>query len=151
MNEIIYIAKCGCRLKKSGTYREKGYSRVCREHKEKILSCERKCLDCDKILALDNTAKGPFRCESCFDENHAEMRHRVYLKHVAKKENHTQRSGTSTRWSYNPRGDYCTGIISCNIKGPLKCENCEEFVGIYFGHDPLNMPGYMRIKDLTFW
>ena len=38
--------------------------------------------------------------------------------------------------SYHWRGDFCNGIVACNLRGPLKCDTCKEFVGVYFGYDP---------------
>ena len=59
MGEITYIASCGCRLNLKYTKRKKGYGRVCAEHGDPIVKAERSCIDCDEIIYLKRTGKGP--------------------------------------------------------------------------------------------
>lgn len=141
MKEIIYIAKCGCRVPLEGTIRKKGYSRSCKEHGEKVLRAERECLDCKIIIPLLNTGKGPFRCEEHHRTHNSKKRHEFYLRAGG-------RIGLQKRqarkFTIHRRGDYCSLMVSCfNSKTKPACDGCLEYVPIFKGVDPERL-GYWK-------
>lgn len=131
--KIIYVAKCGCELDKSETYRKRTNVHenitACRVHHQKIIYRKNTCIDCGEWFTLNRKGPGGLRCKPCGKKEMARKR-------KAKGYNRGYRPPRKKKFSQHWRGDYCHGWSSCTTHD---CDKCLKMTPIFKGVDPARL------------
>jgi len=137
MKPIRYIMKCGCEVEWEGTHRsrqDRTSTIRCNEHKEKLVTRVRECMDCGEDYHLSHHGPGGLRCKQCAKKEIARKR-RIRSKNYKPKSKPRQRKP----WSFDKRGDYCRTQPLCRKNKIMDCKECDHFRVIFKNHDPRDM------------
>lgn len=140
--KTIYITKCGCEAEWKDSDIIKGNPH-CLEHNERAISRKLIC-ECGEVVPYGIMGRRKDLCHECF--RLAQNKRRNILRRKRRKlDNKKVRVRTPRKkpWSFDPRGDYCTGMMACKMVGVLNCHDCGRFVPIFRGVDPERL-GYWR-------
>jgi len=141
MQEIIYIMKCGCELRRDDLMLIKT-GLACPQHKERVAHRKRECFDCDAVYPIGTYGFGPPRCPECTKKYNEKKR-------LGKKNNTPippqngpapmptkKRISAYEKFCVDPRGGYCKNCLVCQKKNALNCASCDKFDPIFKGVDP---------------
>jgi len=157
-NPIYYWTECGCKLHAKDLKRNYNIP-ACREHNKPVVKRTRRCLDCEKEHTIPGKRGATIRCDPCnkkqrmiIAKKHADKQYKKILAAKGKVAKSNSVGMMPVKRYINPIpkkmrpfiknkfGDYCRKLSLClKLHKNLSCDECDNYVGIFKGHDPRKM------------